>query len=91
MIATDPSDVAPDPARVALDNTVPIDPICITPVEPVHVDPVSVTSADSNLITVTISFAFITLSGIKHIRRTVKNHLYSISLTHVGVFAVFWS
>jgi hypothetical protein len=74
-------------------NPVLVDPIPIKPVpaDPVHVDPVSVTSAYSNLITVTISFAFITLSGIKHIRQTVKNHLYSISLTHVGVFAVFWS
>jgi hypothetical protein len=49
-------------------DSVPVDPIRITPVEPV--------------------FAFITLSGIKHIRHTVKNHLY-FSLTHVQVFAVF--
>jgi len=61
----------------------------ITPVEPVHVDPVSVISTDLTLISGIIGFAFITLSGIKLIRRAVENHLYSVSLTHVGVFVVF--
>ena len=63
--------------------------IRITPVEPVHVDPVSVISTDSTLIYGIIGFAFITLSGIKLIHRAVENHLYSVSLTHVGVFVVF--
>ncbi|KIM73062.1 hypothetical protein PILCRDRAFT_93215 [Piloderma croceum F 1598] len=67
------SSILTDPVRTALTN--------ILPAIPVPVD-----LADSNLITVTISFAFITLSGIKLICRAVKNHLYLISLTHVGVF-----
>ena len=77
----------PGPTHSICANHNPVahnDTICITAAEPVHIDPVSVTSTYSNL-----SFTFISLSGVKLICRAVKNHLYSIGLTCVGVFAVF--
>jgi hypothetical protein len=90
----------PDPESTTLVN--PTDPICIvfastSPTQPIHVDTVPVHTPCSKLTPVDPFikftpvepvFAFITLSGIKHIRRTVKNHLY-FSLTHVQAFAVF--
>jgi hypothetical protein len=96
----DPDDATANTTRSVFASTSPAQPIYVDtvpvrskltpvdlfikslPVDSVPVDPIRITPVKP-------VFTFITLSGIKHACRTVKNHLYSVSLTYVGVFAVF--